>query len=64
MKLTLWGTPRPEHHKGDAGGRDFEAGWQCSRPDCKNRRMLRQRYCKACHAAYERIRRQTKGAFA
>ena len=56
MKLTLWGTPRPERIK------SYD-NWQCSRPDCKQRRMHGQRYCRACHAAYERIRRQ-KGAFA
>ena len=54
MKLTLWGAPRPEKIK------SYD-NWQCSRPDCKQRRMHGQRYCRACHAAYERIRRQTKG---
>lgn len=47
--MTLWGAPRTQVKE--------YGGWQCSR--CPKRRMPRQRYCRDCHAAYERIRRQT-----
>lgn len=60
MKLTIWGTPRVRNP--NAGDNAVGAGWQCSR--CSNRRMLGQRYCRACHAAYERLKRRFTKEFA